>query len=186
MNAKSIMIAAVACLASAIAVIVPAHAVIIGPSPTTTYAFDFFAGPGSYPNDNYLFLQVTVPGTSVSPGGTAVQSIFGSTSLPSLGIASSYVTGPAGFADDQLYAGPSGVYFNTLSFIVSTSVPTPPYAYPTYTPLGPYYIFTLSDPPATFPLLEIQPSTWAMLLLGFAAMGVMVWRRNARPAVTVG
>ena len=27
-----------------------------------------------------------------------------------------------------------------------------------------------------------EPSTWAMLLLGFAALGLMAYRRNAKPA----
>jgi hypothetical protein len=47
--------------------------------------------------------------------------------------------------------------------------------------LGGYFIFSpgVFDATASVP----EPSTWAMMLLGFAGIGFMAYRRKAKPAL---
>jgi PEP-CTERM motif len=42
----------------------------------------------------------------------------------------------------------------------------------------------ISDAPGTWAVTTVpEPSTWAMLLLGFAGIGFLAYRRNTKPAL---
>jgi hypothetical protein len=43
---------------------------------------------------------------------------------------------------------------------------------------------TLNDPPLVWGIAAPEPSTWAMLLIGFAGLAYAGWRGRARPAIT--
>jgi hypothetical protein len=180
------------------------------------YAFDFFAGPGSYPNDNYLFITLTTnnPETTGAPG-TDVTSIFGSGSLPSLGLTGFYITGPVPGvgAANSVYSTPD--YFSSISFYVSTSTPPGPIGNPltySYPPAGNYYIFTLIDPPGNFLLTDsfdcpggiCQPGTLTLagplqltggatplpaalplFATGLGALGLLGWRRKRKASAAL-
>jgi hypothetical protein len=48
---------------------------------------------------------------------------------------------------------------------------------------GSYYSVTVTDPP---PTSAPEPSTWAMMLLGFAGLGFVAMRRRRTPIAALG
>jgi hypothetical protein len=63
--------------------------------------------------------------------------------------------------------GPSSIFFNGTTFEISWSGTDPAFG-----AIGGFAILTSAVP---------EPSTWAMMLFGFAGLGFMAYRRKAKP-----
>ena len=49
----------------------------------------------------------------------------------------------------------------------------------------PFQVATFTTAPSNIPASVPEPSTWAMMILGFAGIGFMAYRRSRRPAMSV-
>jgi PEP-CTERM motif len=66
--------------------------------------------------------------------------------------------------------------------------PSIPYPYPDYAHAVFVQALGAQDPSGTANVFQVasavpEPSTWAMLLLGFAGLGFMAYRRQSKPAL---
>jgi hypothetical protein len=72
--------------------------------------------------------------------------------------------------------------------ITTTSLPTSPYNLSDFTYTGVTYVDPAGRLEASIDTLTVagavpEPSTWAMMILGFAGIGFMAYRRNSKPAL---
>ncbi|SDJ63069.1 MULTISPECIES: PEP-CTERM sorting domain-containing protein [Bradyrhizobium] len=105
----------------------------------------------------------------VGPTNTNVQILLDGVSL-FLGNVGGFGAGPS-FASNTL----SMTAGDQLLFEVSFNVPNPRGS-------GPFYYDTTGIS-ATLVTAVPEPSTWAMIILGFAGMGFMTYHRRAKPAL---
>jgi hypothetical protein len=104
-----------------------------------------------------LTFIVSIVGNSGSYDDSFVnwQQFTGKTGAPTIGTSGDMWYGsPGGFVADNSYAVNTGAQTNTLA-VQFNSVPAVP-----------------------------EPSTWAMMLLGFAGIGFMAYRRNSKPTLS--
>jgi hypothetical protein len=166
----------------AFALVSPVHAGITN----TTYDF-------TYTGDQFtLDVQMLVENSADGNGGHVVESASGtfSGSLPVLGVVSGSLTGllPLGYdcsgncqpIDNLLYLNSPyvdqfGIGFAGAPLPISFVVFAPPIA---VDPMR-VEIFDLNllDPGSFAPTVP-EPSTWAMMILGFAGIGAMTYRRR--------
>jgi hypothetical protein len=105
----------------------------------------------------------------VGPTNTNVQVLLDGISL-FLGNVSGFGAGPS-FANNTL----SMTAGDQLLFEVSFNVPNPRGS-------GPFYYDTTGIS-VTLVTAVPEPSTWAMIILGFAGIGFMTYRRRSKPAL---
>ena len=145
------------------------------------------------------FSFVTIPGGNnlVSSGsGEFFADVSGSNWLitgisgTADGLAITSLFAPGGFAgNDNLILTPSyGPDFNGISFSTGATNYNLYIDDGSYLPLGTNSICTScgggNETPINLTIAGVpEPSTWAMLILGFAGIGFMAYRRKAKPAL---
>jgi hypothetical protein len=144
------------------------------PASATVYHVTFSDSNGDTAN---LFLTTATPFT---PTGTAVTSISGT--FDGLSVSEAAVFG----ADQKIYSTGAFVDYNGLGFTNPTAFNLY-WTYPARTApgeLGVCYIGSCNTATGFYPVSNFQvsavpePSTWAMLLLGFAGIGFVAYRRK--------
>ncbi|WKA30608.1 PEPxxWA-CTERM sorting domain-containing protein [Bradyrhizobium roseum] len=121
--------------------------------------FEFSVNPGSY-EDTYSLLTITGPGGSLAFDPTQISDnkpTGGSFDQNSENLGFAFLGGPINFNPNV-----SGIYTFDLKLFSSEDAL-----------LGGVSIQVNAIP---------EPSTWAMLILGFAGIGFMAYRRKSRPA----
>ena len=153
-------------------------------SPSLVY--DEIYGGSAYPISSPVSAVLTIGGNSmIVPGPFAsyagnvqqLAPVYSSTSEQVFGSSNSNYIVAYAYTDNSLFPGSL-----TTPFDVAITGGITTYGY-----------FTLSDvdPLSTYGYLDItnvssavpEPSTWAMLLLGFAGIGFMAYRRKSKPAL---
>jgi hypothetical protein len=119
-------------------------------------------------------------GIAISPGSSFFQYEF---LVPSTTMTLNLVNGSSTFTETVFSNGVfhDGLTFSAVEPIICTGVSTC-----TAAEVGANPSATFSSPVQTFidiPTAVPEPSTWAMMILGFAGIGFMAYRRKSKPAL---
>ena len=164
----SVGVTYIACVTAIPAIAAPLLFNFSGPSGTALFQLDSKPTPNSSQtfvgSDQFSFNNVA--GTYGGILGTASTISFGNGIFSSLSITAPNL-GFTQFSSPTLFTGsPSAPLFSTGSFTL----------------INPFFgngNLTISPVIAAVP----EPSTWAMMILGFAGVGYMAYRRKSKPAL---
>ena len=160
---------------------------VAGSASATTYFFDF---QNTDPSDAYGPVEVSGTFTASSSLPSAISAITGTVSDAPAPLVDGAITGLSSYAgaDNTLYS--VGVNTNNQVSFGGVSFSVGGEGYNLYTYGGRTWLLASSiDPvgypqngtPGTFSVTVPEPSTWAMMLVGFGGLGVAM-RSRRRPA----
>jgi PEP-CTERM motif len=132
-------------------------------APTPIYSGDFITN--SYPPGGTVDTLTITLGAAVTAFGLDFTTPYGSDASFTLSNGFTTSVGTVGFGPAQFEGFISTSPFDTITL----SVPSP----------DGYFVVDVTTAVAAVP----EPSTWAMLLLGFAGVGFMAYRRKSKPAL---